>query len=136
VFTSATLAIGDDFTHFAARIGLPEARTLHIESPSTIAIKRDLSSAQHAGATASGICRQVHSRLCAVARGERRPRVPALHQLSRFGGRCRRTQARFPDPPFPVLVQGQAPREVLLNRFRDLGNACCSRREAFGKAST
>ena len=33
VFTSATLAIGDDFTHFAARIGLPEARTLHIESP-------------------------------------------------------------------------------------------------------
>jgi len=40
VFTSATLAIGDDFTHFAARIGLPEARTLHIESPSTIAIKR------------------------------------------------------------------------------------------------
>ena len=26
-------------------------------------------------------------------------------------------------PPFPVLVQGQAPREALLNRFRELGNA-------------
>jgi ATP-dependent DNA helicase DinG len=28
-----------------------------------------------------------------------------------------------PNPPYPVLVQGDAPREVLLNRFRDYGNA-------------
>src|SRR6202050_4731329 len=33
IFTSATLAIGEDFSHFAARIGLPEARTLKIDSP-------------------------------------------------------------------------------------------------------
>src|ERR1700691_6120401 len=33
VFTSATLAIAEDFSHFAARIGLPEARTLRIDSP-------------------------------------------------------------------------------------------------------
>jgi ATP-dependent DNA helicase DinG len=32
-------------------------------------------------------------------------------------------EARFPQPPFPVLVQGQAPREALLTRFRELGNA-------------
>jgi ATP-dependent DNA helicase DinG len=32
-------------------------------------------------------------------------------------------KARFPAPPFPVLVQGEAPREALLNRFRELGNA-------------
>jgi ATP-dependent DNA helicase DinG len=32
-------------------------------------------------------------------------------------------QRRFPEPPFPVLVQGQAPREALLTRFRALGNA-------------
>jgi ATP-dependent DNA helicase DinG len=35
----------------------------------------------------------------------------------------RALQARFPEPPFPVLVQGEAPREALLNRFRELGNA-------------
>ena len=35
----------------------------------------------------------------------------------------RELKARFPNPPFPVLVQGEAPREALLNRFRDLGNA-------------
>ena len=33
VFTSATLAIGGDFSHFAARVGLPDARTLCIDSP-------------------------------------------------------------------------------------------------------
>ena len=32
-------------------------------------------------------------------------------------------EACFPDPVFPVLVQGQAPREALLERFRELGNA-------------
>lgn len=35
----------------------------------------------------------------------------------------RALKARFPNPPFPVLVQGEAPREALLNRFRELGNA-------------
>src|SRR5450631_2778493 len=33
IFTLATLAIGEDFSHFAARIGLSEARTLRIDSP-------------------------------------------------------------------------------------------------------
>ncbi|MGO9039997.1 MAG: ATP-dependent DNA helicase, partial [Steroidobacteraceae bacterium] len=33
VFTSATLAVGEDFAHFAARIGLPDAHTLKIDSP-------------------------------------------------------------------------------------------------------
>ena len=59
-----------------------------------------------------------------LARGERRARVPALHQLS-WIGRRRRSLSRldFPTPPFPVLVQGQAPREALLSQFRELGNA-------------
>jgi ATP-dependent DNA helicase DinG len=35
----------------------------------------------------------------------------------------RALKARFPNPPFPVLVQGEAPREALLNRFRELGVA-------------
>ena len=33
VFTSATLAIGADFSHFATRVGLPDARSLCIGSP-------------------------------------------------------------------------------------------------------
>src|SRR4029079_7346413 len=33
VFTSATLSLGDDFTHFTSRLGLGEAGTLKIDSP-------------------------------------------------------------------------------------------------------
>ena len=124
VFTSATLAVGEDFSHFAARIGLPGARVLRIDSPFDY---RD------------------------QARIFLPPRMPAPqdpHFAGRFidacaplleagGGRAfllytsyrglaegvRALKQRFPEPPFPVLVQGEAPREALLNRFRELGNA-------------
>ncbi|HSC07910.1 MAG TPA: ATP-dependent DNA helicase, partial [Steroidobacteraceae bacterium] len=33
IFTSATLAVGEDFSHFTARIGAPQARSVRIESP-------------------------------------------------------------------------------------------------------
>ena len=33
IFTSATLAVGDDFSHFLGRIGAPAARTVRIDSP-------------------------------------------------------------------------------------------------------
>src|SRR5690606_26747684 len=33
IFTSATLAVGEDFSHFTPRIGQPEARTVRIDSP-------------------------------------------------------------------------------------------------------
>ncbi|TFG81872.1 MAG: ATP-dependent DNA helicase, partial [Chromatiales bacterium] len=33
VFTSATLAVGDSFTHFAAQLGLEDAQTLQLDSP-------------------------------------------------------------------------------------------------------
>lgn len=33
IFTSATLAVGDSFAHFAGRLGIEEARTLQLDSP-------------------------------------------------------------------------------------------------------
>jgi ATP-dependent DNA helicase DinG len=33
VFTSATLAVGDDFSHFTAQLGLQDAATLQLDSP-------------------------------------------------------------------------------------------------------
>ncbi|HEY2679588.1 MAG TPA: ATP-dependent DNA helicase [Steroidobacteraceae bacterium] len=124
VFTSATLAIGEDFSHFAARIGLPDARTLRIDSPFDY---RD------------------QARLF-LPPGMPEPQDPSFAQrfidacaplLEASGGRAfllytsyralaegvRALNARFAQPPFPVLVQGEAPREALLNRFRELGNA-------------
>jgi ATP-dependent DNA helicase DinG len=124
VFTSATLAIGEDFTHFAARIGLPEARTLKIDSPfdyaaqARIYLPRGMPEPQHPSfarkfidacapliEASGGRAFLLYTSYRALAEG-----VSALKE-------------RFPEPPFPVLVQGEAPREALLNRFRELGNA-------------
>jgi ATP-dependent DNA helicase DinG len=124
VFTSATLAIGDDFTHFAGRIGLPQARTLHIESPfdyrdqARIYLPRNMPEPQHPEFAAKFIA------ACAPLLEASGGRAFLLYTSYRgLADGVAALKARFPDPPFPVLVQGQAPREALLNRFRELGNA-------------
>src|SRR5277367_1270425 len=124
VFTSATLAIGEDFSHFAARIGLPEARTLRIDSPfdyrtqARIFLPPRMPQPQDPDFAARFID------ACAPLLDAGGGRAFLLYTSYRgLAEGVRALQARFPNPPFPVLVQGEAPREVLLNRFRELGNA-------------
>jgi ATP-dependent DNA helicase DinG len=124
VFTSATLAIGDDFAHFAARIGLPDARTLHIDSPfdyrdqARIYLPRNMPDPQHPAFAARFI------EACAPLLEACGGRAFLLYTSYRgLADGVAALKARFPDPPFPVLVQGQAPREALLAQFRELGNA-------------
>ncbi|HEX3848995.1 MAG TPA: ATP-dependent DNA helicase [Steroidobacteraceae bacterium] len=124
VFTSATLAIGEDFSHFSARIGLPDARTLRIGSPFDYRDQAriflpprmpDPQSPDH-GARFIEAC----APLLAAIGG----RAFLLYTSYRgLAEGVRALKARFPEPPFPVLVQGEAPREALLTRFRALGNA-------------
>jgi ATP-dependent DNA helicase DinG len=124
VFTSATLAIGEDFAHFAARIGLPDARALRIESPfdyrnqARIYLPRGMPGPQEPGYAR----RFVEACAPLIETGGGR----AFLLFTSYRGLAEGVaalEARFPDPPFPVLVQGQAPREALLNKFRQLGNA-------------
>jgi ATP-dependent DNA helicase DinG len=124
VFTSATLAIGDDFGHFAARIGLPDARTLKIDSPfdyrrqARIYLPRGMPEPQHPSYARKFID------ACAPlieASGGRAFLLFTSYRALAEGVTA--FEARFPEPGFPILVQGQAPREALLNRFRQLGNA-------------
>lgn len=124
VFTSATLAIGEDFSHFSARIGLPEARTLRIGSPfdyptqARIFLPPRMPQPQDPAFAARFI------EVCAPLLEANGGRAFLLYTSYRgLGEGVRALQARFPNPPFPVLVQGEAPREALLNRFRELGNA-------------
>ena len=124
VFTSATLAIGDDFSHFAARIGLPDARTVHIESPfdyrdqARIYLPRGMPEPQHPAFAAKFIA------ACAPLLEAGGGRAFLLYTSYRgLAEGVVALKARFPEPPFPVLVQGQAPREALLDQFRALGNA-------------
>jgi ATP-dependent DNA helicase DinG len=124
VFTSATLAIGEDFSHFAARIGLPDARTVRIDSPfdypaqARIFLPPRMPQPQDPAFAARFID------ACAPLLEASGGRAFLLYTSYRgLAEGVRALQARFPNPPFPVLVQGEAPREALLNRFRDLGNA-------------
>jgi ATP-dependent DNA helicase DinG len=124
VFTSATLAIGEDFSHFAARIGLPDARTVRINSPfdyrdqARIFLPPRMPQPQDPAFAASFID------ACAPLLEASGGRAFLLYTSYRgLADGVRALQARFPRPPFPVLVQGEAPREALLHRFRELGNA-------------
>lgn len=124
VFTSATLAIGEDFKHFAERIGLPGARTLRIDSPfdyrqqARIYLPRNMPDPQHPSFAAKFIG------ACAPLLEASGGRAFILYTSYRgLADGVSALKARFPVPPFPVLVQGQAPREALLTQFRELGNA-------------
>jgi ATP-dependent DNA helicase DinG len=124
VFTSATLAIGDDFSHFSERIGLPQARTLRIDSPFDY---RDQARIFLPKAMPDPLDPRFADRFidaCAPlleASGGRAFLLYTSHRGLAEGVAA--LNRRFPEPPFPVLVQGQAPREVLLTQFRQLGNA-------------
>jgi ATP-dependent DNA helicase DinG len=124
VFTSATLAIGDDFSHFAARVGLPEARTLCIDSPFDYRTQARLFLPPRMPDPAHPSYADKFIEACAPlleASGGRAFLLSTRYRALAEGVRA--LKARFPLPAFPVLVQGEAPREALLNRFRDLGNA-------------
>src|SRR5271167_989965 len=124
VFTSATLAIGEDFSHFAARIGLPEARTLRIDSPFDYPSQARLFLPPRMPEPQSPDFADEFIQACAPLLRACGGRAFLLYTSYRgLAEGVRALKTRFPEPPFPVLVQGEAPREALLNRFRELGNA-------------
>jgi ATP-dependent DNA helicase DinG len=124
VFTSATLAIGEDFSHFAARIGLPEARTLRIGSPFDYRDQARIFLPPNMPEPQSPAFADRFIEVCAPLLEACGGRAFLLYTSYRgLAEGVRALNARFPAPPFPVLVQGEAPREALLNRFRELGNA-------------
>ena len=124
IFTSATLAVGEEFTHFAQRIGLPEARHLKIDSPFDYRSQARLylppgMPEPHDPAYAARFIAACAPLL--EASGGRAFLLYTSHRGLQEGVAALR--ARYPEPPFPVLVQGQAPREALLREFRAVGNA-------------
>lgn len=125
IFTSATLAVGDDFSHFKQRIGRPAAATRQHGSPFDFARQALLflppqlefpSSPRHTAQvidTAIPLMTASGGRAFLLFTSYR-----ALHEAAEL---LRRRWAD--EAPFPLLVQGDAPRDMLLRRFRDLGNA-------------
>lgn len=125
VCTSATLAVGDSFDHFTQRIGMHDARTARFGSPfdyesqTLMYLPKGLeppSSPRHTASVieaAVPVLRASGGRAFLLFTSHRALRDAANLLLAKLG----------PALPFPVLVQGDAPREVLLTKFRERGNA-------------
>ena len=126
IFTSATLSVSGDFSHYQNQLGLKDANAQSWESPFDFA--------RHA--------------LCYVPKGMPEPNTPdytpavvaaALPAVEAAGGRAfllftslramRDGHALLKDAfarrglDFPLLMQGEGSRTELLERFRKLGNA-------------
>ncbi len=128
IFTSATLAVGEDFSHFTRRVGVPQARTVRIDSP--FDYPRQAMIYLPAGMSdpaAPGHTRDVMEAAwpLLLAAGGRAFILFTSHRALKEGGAWLREKfgAAAGTAPFPLLVQGDAPRDALLREFRRLGNA-------------
>lgn len=120
VFTSATLAVGGDFTHFTREMGLEEADTLLLDSPfdypnnallwlpSLEVEPRDPSYVERLTAQLVPVLEASKGRAFLLFTSHRSLQAAA---------------ERLRDAvDFPLFVQGQAPRSNLLEAFRSSGN--------------
>jgi ATP-dependent DNA helicase DinG len=126
IFTSATLAAAGSFAYARARLGLVEADELLVASPFDYArqallyVPRDLPPVAE-GYTAEAAART--RELLAITSG----RSFLLFTSHRA---LREAASRLGELPYPRLVQGEAPRATLVDRFRAAGQAVL-----FGTAS-
>jgi ATP-dependent DNA helicase DinG len=115
IFTSATLAAAGDFTYQRARLGLDEADELLVTSPFDYAsqamlyVPRDLPVPSDDAFSAAATARTLQ--LLAITGG----RAFLLFTSHRA---LRDAAARLSGAPYPRLVQGEAPRATLVERFR------------------
>ena len=121
IFTSATLAVGENFAHFTSRLGLQEPRTLLLGSPfdyennglkyipKAMPDPSDRSYTREVCMRALPVIEAAKGRSFMLFTSHR-----ALQSAYRF---------MLDHLDYPILVQGQAPKQRLLNDFRNHGNA-------------
>jgi len=121
VFTSATLAVGEDFGHFTRELGLPQAATRRWASPFDFArqallyLPKGLPADPNSAAYTDAVIDAATPVLEASA-GRAFLLFTTLRAL-------RRAHEKLRSIRFPLLVQGTGSRSELLKRFRELGNA-------------
>src|SRR3569623_1556711 len=121
VFTSATLAVGDEFSHFNSQQGLQDVSCTRWDSPFDyqrnalmyLPARMPLPSAPDYTAAVTAAALPVLE-----ASGGRAFLLFTSHRALQEAAQQLRDRL-----PYPLLVQGTAPRRVLLHRFRLLGNA-------------
>ena len=123
VFTSATLAVGEDFSHFCNQLGLDEeTRTEKWDSPFDYAqqalwyVPKGLVEPSHA----EFVERVLKASLPVIeASGGKAFLLFTSYRALNRAAEILEEQAL----DYPLLVQGRAPKNELLNSFREAGNA-------------
>jgi ATP-dependent DNA helicase DinG len=121
IFTSATLAVGADFGHFASRLGLDQAHTLQLESPFDYEHNALLylpeAMPDPAERDYTRVVVEFARQVLAASRGR------AFLLFTSHTALQEAAKLLDGSVPYPLLVQGSAPRADLLDRFRLQGNA-------------
>lgn len=120
IFTSATLAIGDSFTHFQYRLGLEEAMTNQWESPFDYPhqalwfVPKGLPDPRSDNYTQAVV--EISIQVLEASRGR------AFLLFTSYRALRSAAESLTGQVDYPLLVQGSAPKNELLERFRSLGN--------------
>ncbi|MDF1780106.1 MAG: ATP-dependent DNA helicase [Alcanivoracaceae bacterium] len=121
VFTSATLSVAGNFSHFLSRLGLADAETLRLESPfdfrrqAVLYVPEELPVPETPDYT-----EKLAEQMLPVieAAGGRTFFLFTSHRALRAAAEYLRPRLNF-----PLLVQGESGRRQLLEEFREKGNA-------------
>ncbi len=125
IFTSATLSVGSDFSHFSTRLGLAQEETLQIDSPfdfeSQALMYLPAGMPEPASPNYISAVIDVSMPLVSAAGGGAFLLFTSHRALARAAELVRARAAV--SAGWRLLVQGEAPREQLLRDFREHGNA-------------
>ncbi len=126
IFTSATLAVKSDFSHYQSQMGLSGAESLYLQSPFDYAKQAllyaptnmpDPNSAEYINAVVKAALPVIQASqgrafvLCTSLRAMREVHALLKDAFGRYG------------MEYPLLLQGDSTRTELLDRFRTHGNA-------------
>ncbi len=120
IFTSATLSVGGDFSHYTRQMGLEEARTLCLDSPFNYSqnallwlpqLRREPRDPDYID-----VLMQALEPVLLASEGRAFLLFTSHRALQQAADWLRERS------DYPLLVQGSAPRSLLLEQFRDSGN--------------
>jgi ATP-dependent DNA helicase DinG len=126
IFTSATLSVGGDFRHYQSELGLAQAATRHWESPydfgsqALLYVPEGMPEPNSAGYTEAVI--EAAFPVIEASRGRAFLLFTSLRAMDIGQARLRERLAAA-ELDWPVLVQGSAGKNELLERFRDTPGA-------------
>ena len=121
VFTSATLAVGGDFSHFRSQLGLEDARELQVDSPfdyrhnALLYLPENLPEPQNRNYTSSII--DMILPVLEASGGRAFLLFTSYRAMHEAAGLL---EGRV---DYPLLMQGQMPKRELIEAFQSVGNA-------------